>query len=433
MRLDRNLGQDPALETDADRVDVRPAPTQQLVVVPLPSAEPGPGGVECQAGQQNHVHVGRRQLFRLRYRLVESERVALARSAESMHGQPSGGRSPGQQPFDVRPVTGKATQIDLARHRQIRQHGAGGQQSEQLGHSPADRLGLVGRGGCRGPCGSAQIGLGDRRHRRERSEGPGTGFVAIVPGVRHLIAIPRTVLTGVVGFLATLVAAPSAWLLAHRDPESPHVDPVIRRWARAWLWAAGCRLEVRGAENIDRSRPHIVVANHLSVLDIMTCFVAIPLPIRYLAKRELFKIPILAPAMRAVGIVEVDRSGRTAAIQSVNRQSAPVIGRGHSLIIYPEGTRSREGTLRDFKKGAFTMAVTTGMPVLPVTIHGTWEAWQPHTPWVYGGKTITVIVDPAIETEGLGRNDVSTIRDTAHEIIAGNLLRLGAAMDRAGG
>ncbi len=249
--------------------------------------------------------------------------------------------------------------------------------------------------------------------------------LAIVSCVRHLIAIPRTVLTALAGFLATLVAAPLAWMLAHRDPKSARVDRVIRWWAGVWLWAAGCTLEVEGLERVDRTQSHVVVANHLSLLDIMTCFAALPLPIRYLAKKELFKIPILAPAMRAVGIVEVDRRGRTAAIQSVNRQSAPVIERGHSLIIYPEGTRSRDGALHDFKKGAFTMAIAAGMPVLPVTIYGTWEAWQPHTPWVYGGRTVKVVIDEPIETSGLDRAAVSALRDQAYETIAGNLRRLG--------
>lgn len=158
----------------------------------------------------------------------------------------------------------------------------------------------------------------------------------------------------------------------------------------------------------------------------MACYSAVPLPIRYLAKKELFKIPILAPAMRAVGIVEVDRSGRSAAIESVNRQAAPVIERGHSLIIYPEGTRSRDGALHAFKKGAFMMAVAAEMPVLPVTIHGTWEAWRPHTPWVRGGQTITVIIDPAIETAGSQRSDIEAIRDRARAAVAANLERLEA-------
>jgi 1-acyl-sn-glycerol-3-phosphate acyltransferase len=224
-----------------------------------------------------------------------------------------------------------------------------------------------------------------------------------------------------------------AWMLAAINPKSKLVDPVIRVWARTWLGAAGCSLEVIGADHLDRTRSHVVVANHLSNLDIMTCFAAIPLPIRYLAKKELFKIPILAQAMRAVGIVEVDRGGRAVAIRSVNRQAAPVIERGHSLIIYPEGTRSRTGQLQTFKKGAFRMAIDAGMPVLPVTIDGSWEAWQPHSPWVHGKQKITVIIDQAIDTSGMNRDDVSGLRDRAHEIVAANLRSLGREVPTASG
>lgn len=249
--------------------------------------------------------------------------------------------------------------------------------------------------------------------------------------MRNVLSIPRTVWTGLVGFFATLVAAFLTWAIAATNPTSRAVDAVIRAWARAWLRAAGCSLEVIGADHVDRTRSHVVVANHLSNLDIMTCFAAVPLPIRFLAKKELFKIPILAQAMRAVGIVEVDRGGRAVAIRSVNRQAAPVIERGHSLIIYPEGTRSRTGQLQTFKRGAFRMAIDAEMPVLPVTIDGSWDAWQPHSPWVHGKQKITVIIDPAIDTAGMDRENVSELRDRAREIVAGNLRSLGREVQAA--
>jgi 1-acyl-sn-glycerol-3-phosphate acyltransferase len=164
-----------------------------------------------------------------------------------------------------------------------------------------------------------------------------------------------------------------------------------------------------------------VVANHVSNLDVMACFAAIPLPIRYLAKKELFNVPILAQAMRAVGIVEVDRSGRAAAIASVNRQSQPVIERGHSLIIYPEGTRSYHGELQPFKKGAFRWHRPPDMPILPVAIHGTWEAWKPNSPWIRGNSHITVIIEKPIETDGLDPSEIDDLRTRTHALIAETL------------
>lgn len=241
--------------------------------------------------------------------------------------------------------------------------------------------------------------------------------------MRTLRALPRTIFTLIAGLIATLIYAPLAWIVGHRDPSSRTVDRIVRSWATVWLKAGGVKMVVSGAENVDTSVSHVVVANHLSNFDIMVCFAAIPLPIRYLAKKELFKIPILAPAMRAIGIVEVDRQARSAALASINEQAAKVIERGHSLIIYPEGTRSRSSDIAPFKKGAFTMAVSSGMPVLPVTIHGAWEAWKPESLMVYGG-TIHVIFDDAIPTVGLERSDVDGLRDRAFEIINGNYARL---------
>ncbi len=117
----------------------------------------------------------------------------------------------------------------------------------------------------------------------------------------------------------------------------------------------------------------------------MACLLAVPLPIRFLAKKELFRVPVLAQGMRMVGIIEVDREARGAVHSEVNRQSRELIEKGRSLIIYAEGTRPRNGVMKPFKKGAFTMAISSGLPVLPLSIHGSYEAWPPGTPWSGAG------------------------------------------------
>lgn len=247
--------------------------------------------------------------------------------------------------------------------------------------------------------------------------------------MRLLLDVLRTGLTLLSGLVATIVCASAALVVARFDPRSRVIERIISMWASAWIVPAGVRLEVRGAEHIDPSTSYVVTANHLSNYDIFTAFAALPIPIRFLAKKELFKIPLLAPAMRAVGIVEVDRASRGAAIASINRQSTRVIERGHSLIIYPEGTRSRSGTLGPFKKGAFSIAVNAQMPVLPVTVHGSYEVWTPERPIIRGGRTITVTVDPPIPTEGLGPNDVSELRDRTREVIAARFREQGGSVD----
>lgn len=237
----------------------------------------------------------------------------------------------------------------------------------------------------------------------------------------------RTFLTLSLGAIATLVAAPLVIVIARFNPTSMAIERVARGWSRIWLRAAGCTLEVRGQELVDQSRSHVVVANHLSILDIMVCFSAVPVPIRFLAKKELFSIPILAPAMRAIGIVEVDRSARSAIHEQVNRQARELVASGRSLIVYPEGTRSQDGELRPFKKGAFSMAIAGGIPILPVTIAGTHLAWPPGQIHVVGGRRIVAVIDPAIETGDLKREDVTRLTEQAHEIIAKRYQELGGS------
>ena len=192
----------------------------------------------------------------------------------------------------------------------------------------------------------------------------------------------------------------------------------------AWIWASGTHVTIQGSENVDPEQSYVVVANHISTLDIMVCFLAVPLPIRYLAKKELFRIPLLAQAMRAIGIVEVDRQARAAIHNSVNRQAKELIEHKRSLIIYPEGTRPRDGVMKPFKKGAFTMAIASQLPILPLSIHGTYEAAAPGKPWFHGGQ-VTAVIDPAIPTKGMTGGDADELRDRVREIIAKRVSDLG--------
>lgn len=246
--------------------------------------------------------------------------------------------------------------------------------------------------------------------------------------MRWLIDIPRTVLTILAGVLATIVSVALLVVIAVFDNTSPVIERIIRAWSRVWLVMSGTRLEVEGHDNIDLNRSYVVVANHLSVFDIMACLLAVPLPIRFLAKKELFKIPVLAQGMRTVGIIEVDREARGAVHAEVNRQSKELIAKGRSLIIYAEGTRPRNGVMKPFKKGAFTMAIAAQLPILPLSISGSYEAWPPGVRLVRGGR-IKVVLDKPIETEGLKHSDTGDLRDQVREVIAGRVAEMGGAVD----
>lgn len=235
--------------------------------------------------------------------------------------------------------------------------------------------------------------------------------------MRWPLIIFRSVLTCVVGIAVTLLGAAAVIIIAIFNDTSPWIDRVIRGWSRAWLWSSGTRLSVTGEEHVDPEQAYIVVANHLSALDIMACFLAVRVPIRYLAKKELFKIPVLAQGMRAAGIIEVDRKARSAIHQEVNRQAQELLEKKRSLIIFAEGTRPRDGSMKAFKKGAFTMAIAGELPILPVTLHGTREAFPPGQVWVRGGP-VEVVIDPPIPTLGMTMADTGTLRDQTYQVIS---------------
>jgi len=250
--------------------------------------------------------------------------------------------------------------------------------------------------------------------------------------MRWILDFFRTIFTWAVGVAATVVAAPLVLIIAAFRPMSPSIDGIIRTWSRLWLLASGTRLTVEGEQNLDPDRSYVVVANHLSTLDIMTCFLTIPVPIRFLAKKELFQIPVFAQAMRAVGIIEVDRSARSAVHAKVNEQAEQLIAAKRSLIIFPEGTRPRDGAMRPFKKGAFTMAISGQLPIIPLTIHGSYEAFPPGREWIHGGH-ITAYIDPPIETAGLSQADTGKLRDQAYEIVSRRVRAFGGTIAGEGG
>jgi len=130
------------------------------------------------------------------------------------------------------------------------------------------------------------------------------------------------------------------------------------------------RVTVEGLDRLDPRASYVFTGNHISNIDIPVMVGRLPVSVRFLAKKELFKVPLLAPAMRAVGIVEVDRDARSAIHTQVNTQSKAVLSLGRSLIIYPEGTRSPSGEPQAFKAGIGLLASELRVPVVPMWLEG---------------------------------------------------------------
>lgn len=141
-----------------------------------------------------------------------------------------------------------------------------------------------------------------------------------------------------------------------------------RLWARFALALNNTPVELRGAENLPDG-PFILMSNHQSNFDILALIATIPRRVYWIAKKELFDIPIFGSSMRRGGYIPLDRSDGRKALKSMDNAAA-IIRQGSSVVMFPEGTRSRDGQLLPFKRGGFMLAVRAGVPVIPVTING---------------------------------------------------------------
>jgi 1-acyl-sn-glycerol-3-phosphate acyltransferase len=142
-----------------------------------------------------------------------------------------------------------------------------------------------------------------------------------------------------------------------------------RIWARPLIWATGAKYRVEPLPEIDFSQPHIYAMNHQSMLDIACAFATIPANIRFIAKDVLKWVPFIGWYMWATGMIFVDRSRSTRALKSLSK-AARRIREGASILVFPEGTRSKTGEVLPFKRGPFVLAIEAGVPIVPIAIHG---------------------------------------------------------------
>ncbi len=174
---------------------------------------------------------------------------------------------------------------------------------------------------------------------------------------------------------------------------------LARVWGRSILAVSGVRVTIRGLERIDPARAYVFMSNHQSNFDIPVLLGHLPVQFRWLAKAELFRIPIFGRAMRAAGYISIDRSNRDAAFESLE-QAAARTRSGASIMIFPEGTRSLDGSLKPFKKGGFVMAITAGVPIVPVAIGGT-HAIMPKNTLLIRPRDVTLEILEPIDTAGV--------------------------------
>jgi 1-acyl-sn-glycerol-3-phosphate acyltransferase len=190
---------------------------------------------------------------------------------------------------------------------------------------------------------------------------------------------------------------------------------VGRIWAKCILAASSIKVTVKGFSNLNRTGSFIYMPNHVSNFDIPVLQAYLPVQFRWLAKAELFKIPIFGYAMKRAGYISINRFDRKAAIQSLNK-AAEIIRNGTSVIIFPEGTRSQNQNIQSFKKGGFVLAVDSGVPIIPVIIHGTWSIMQKKQILVKPGNVVLEIKKP-INTSDYTRKTKDDLMEKVRNIM----------------
>jgi len=225
----------------------------------------------------------------------------------------------------------------------------------------------------------------------------------------------KYLVVGPVALVATLVGSAGILLL------SPFVSPstlsrvIAGSWARIVAWVTPMPVRVEGREHVDPDRSYVVVSNHQSHFDILVLYGWLGVDIRWVMKQELRSIVGLGAACAALGHIYIDRSDHQAATRSLKAARERISG-GTSVIFFPEGTRSDDGRLRRFKKGAFRFAIDAGLPILPVTVDGTCEVLPARRYDLRPGRARLVIHEP-IPTNGLATSDLPELADRVRQTI----------------
>jgi 1-acyl-sn-glycerol-3-phosphate acyltransferase len=230
-----------------------------------------------------------------------------------------------------------------------------------------------------------------------------------------MISIARTLFTMLVLAVLTVVFAGIlmvAAVIGVPNRAGSIYDILPRVWARSVLWAAGVKVRVHGFDKLVLGGTYIFICNHVSLFDILSLVGFLPRN-NFVAKAELFKIPVFGPGMRILGTVPMERENQKAAFGSYDIAASRIRG-GSSVVVFPEGTRGTQYSIRRFKKGPFVLAIKAAAPVVPVVIYGTLEILPKGKLFMHPGNVDVYILDQ-VPTTGLTYDDRDALARTVHD------------------
>ena len=226
----------------------------------------------------------------------------------------------------------------------------------------------------------------------------------------------RALLASISFVLATILGSILALVFGTFDRTGDAVLWLARLWSRVILGVPGVRVEVSSRAPLVPGRPYVFVANHASMVDIWAVFLAVPASFRFIAKKQLSFIPLFGWAMRAGRFIFIDRQNAVAARRSIDVAAQRIRG-GQSVVIFPEGTRTRDGRLAPFKKGGFRLAIDSGVDIVPIAIKGS-RALMPRGAALIRAGTVRVEIGEPIPAGGLTVEDRNKLIDHVHARVA---------------
>lgn len=212
-----------------------------------------------------------------------------------------------------------------------------------------------------------------------------------------------TIYMWMVLLLLTLLCGTLVIVLAPFDRSGRAYHLISRVWGRSIIWASRNPVSIEGLDRVDPAQPAIYMTNHQSYFDVICLMAMLPVPMRFVAKRILFYIPVFGQAMWASGHIIIRREDRRQSFQALDR-AAEKIRRGTSVLVFPEGTRSPDHKLLPFKKGGFVLALKAQVPIIPISITGT-RPMMPKNSYRFSRTRVRMVVAEPVRTTGLDLQD----------------------------
>ena len=232
------------------------------------------------------------------------------------------------------------------------------------------------------------------------------------------------ILTALRVFLIALAAIPLSTIALVSTPldrTGQTFHAMSRAWSRFILFLFGIKVITRGNQNVDPSQHYIYISNHASAFDIPATVIGIPDDIRFVLKKELTRIPLWGWALKYGHYISIDRGRARDAVKSLE-EAAERMRNGASVILFAEGTRSRDGKLQPFKRGAFTLAVKAGIPIVPVTINNTFRIMRKGS-WRITPSDIELVLSKPVPTLGIsGKEGEQQLMEVVRSQIASHYI-----------